>query len=181
MSFHSDRIKREGARFHDLSTSTAEQSAGAATTGEAQAERVAARRVLQCYTPALAVHTDLAEQVIASFPGSEYPGGVQIVSITELPRTAEVLDSEAEYRTRTYAQRDGAGGGATTVASFTTKTTGGEALAALTRKDVTLSTTLADVQIPADGVLTFANLETTGGGAGKACGECIHEVVIELL
>lgn len=77
----------------------------------------------------------------------------RVKSVKALPAGA-LATHAANYITGTVAKRDGAGGGATTIASFTTNSTGGAALAAF----VATSCSIVDgtAEIAAGGVLTYA-------------------------
>jgi hypothetical protein len=60
----------------------------------------------------------------------------------------------ANYVTGTVAKRDGAGGGATSIASFTTNSSGGATLTAFVPTTATVTASAAE--IAAGGVLTYA-------------------------
>lgn len=77
----------------------------------------------------------------------------RVKSIKATPSSA-LATNGTNYITGTVAKRDGAGGSATTIGSFTTNSTGGAALAAFVPTSVTL--TASAVEIAAGGVLTYA-------------------------
>ena len=79
----------------------------------------------------------------------------RVKSIRALPASA-LATNGTNYITGTVAKRDGAGGSATTIGSFTTNTTGGAALAAFVPTTVTVSTTAGVADIAAGQVLTYA-------------------------
>lgn len=79
----------------------------------------------------------------------------KVKSIDAMP-AANLATAAANYVTGTVAKRDGAGGGATTIGSFTTNSTGGAALTAFVNTSVAVSTTAGVADIPAGGVLTYA-------------------------
>jgi len=90
------------------------------------------------------------------------PGVVGTITGATLSHNANVTQSDTDYLTYTLGIRDGAGGAASTVASKTTKTTGGGAFLAfqaLTLGAITNATTTATSQITFKSVI---------GGAGKA-------------
>lgn len=90
------------------------------------------------------------------------PGVVGTITGATLSHNANVTQSDTDYLTYTLGIRDGAGGAASTVASKTTKTTGGGAFLAfqaLTLGAITNATTTATSQITFKAVI---------GGAGKA-------------
>ncbi len=78
----------------------------------------------------------------------------KVVAIRALPDSA-LATHAANYVTGTIAKRDGAGGGATTIGSFTTNSSGGAALAAFVPTTVTVSTTAGVPDIAAGQVLTY--------------------------
>lgn len=67
---------------------------------------------------------------------------------------ATLATAAANYVTGTVAKRDGAGGGATTIASFTTNSSGGAALTAFITTDCSIVAGTAE--IAAGGILTYA-------------------------
>lgn len=77
----------------------------------------------------------------------------RVKSVKALP-AANLATHAANYVTGTVAKRNGAGGGATTIASFTTNSTGGAALAAFVPTDCAL--VAGTTEIAAGGVLTYA-------------------------
>lgn len=77
----------------------------------------------------------------------------KVKSIRALPATT-LATHAANYVTGTVAKRDGAGGGATTIGSFTTNSSGGAALTQFVPTTVTLTATAVD--IAAGQVLTYA-------------------------
>lgn len=77
----------------------------------------------------------------------------RVKSIRALP-AATLATAAANYVTGTVAKRDGAGGGATTIGSFTTNSSGGAALTAFTPTTVALVD--GTTEIAAGGVLTYA-------------------------
>lgn len=77
----------------------------------------------------------------------------KVKSVKALP-AGSLSTHAANYITGTVAKRDGAGGGATTIATFTTNSSGGAALTAFVPTTATL--TESAVEIAADGVLTYA-------------------------
>lgn len=79
----------------------------------------------------------------------------KVKSIRALP-AATLATAAANYVTGTIAKRDGAGGGATTIGSFTTNSTGGAALTAFVPTTVAVSTTAGVADIAAGQVLTYA-------------------------
>jgi hypothetical protein len=90
------------------------------------------------------------------------PGVVATILSATLSHNANVTQSDTDYLTYTLGIRDGAGGAASTVASKTTKTTGGGAFLAfqaLTLGSIGNATTTATSQITFKSVI---------GGAGQA-------------
>lgn len=90
------------------------------------------------------------------------PGVVGTITGATLSHNANVTQSDTHYLTYTLGIRDGAGGAAATVASKTTKTTGGGAFLAfqaLTLGSITNATTTATSQV------TFKAIV---GGSGQA-------------
>lgn len=77
----------------------------------------------------------------------------KVKSVKALP-AATLATAAANYVTGTVAKRDGAGGGATTIASFTTNSSGGAALTAFT--PTACSIVAGTEEILAGGVLTYA-------------------------
>lgn len=77
----------------------------------------------------------------------------KVKSIRALPG-GNLATHAANYVTGTVAKRDGAGGGATTIGSFTTNSTGGAALTAFVPTTVAVTATAA--RISAGQVLTYA-------------------------
>ena len=90
------------------------------------------------------------------------PGVVGTITGVTLSHNANVTQSDTDYLTYTLSIRDGAGGAASTVASKTTKTTGGGAFLAfqaLSLGSITNATTTATSQITFKSVI---------GGSGQA-------------
>jgi hypothetical protein len=77
----------------------------------------------------------------------------KVKSVRALP-AATLATAAANYVTGTVAKRDGAGGAATTIASFTTNSSGGAQLTAFT--PTTCAVTASAAEIAAGGVLTYA-------------------------
>ena len=77
----------------------------------------------------------------------------KVKSIKAMP-AATLGTAAANYVTGTVAKRDGAGGGATTIGSFTTNSSGGAALTAFVATTPTL--VAGTEEIAAGGVLTYA-------------------------
>jgi hypothetical protein len=77
----------------------------------------------------------------------------KVKSIRALPG-GNLATAGANYITGTVAKRDGAGGSATTIGSFTTNSSGGAALTAFT--PTTVSIVAGTNEIAAGGVLTYA-------------------------
>jgi len=77
----------------------------------------------------------------------------RVKSVKALPAAA-LATHASNYVTGTVAKRDGAGGSATTIASFTTNSSGGAALAAFVATDCSIVAGTAE--IAAGGVLTYA-------------------------
>lgn len=77
----------------------------------------------------------------------------RVKSIKALP-AATLNTAAANYVTGTVAKRDGAGGGATTIGSFTTNSSGGAALTAFV--PTTCALVAGTTEISAGGVLTYA-------------------------
>lgn len=77
----------------------------------------------------------------------------RVKSIKAVP-AANLATHAANYVTGTVAKRDGAGGGATTIGSFTTNSTGGAALAAFVPTDCSI--VAGTSEIAAGGILTYA-------------------------
>lgn len=76
----------------------------------------------------------------------------KVKAIRALP-AANLATHATNYITGTVAKRDGAGGSATTIGTFSTNSTGGAALTAF--QPTTVSLTAANVDIEAGGVLTY--------------------------
>jgi hypothetical protein len=85
--------------------------------------------------------------------GYYIPKKCRVKSIKALP-AANLATHAANYVTGTVAKRDGAGGGATTIGSFTTNSSGGAALAAFVATDCAI--VAGTSEISAGGVLTYA-------------------------
>jgi hypothetical protein len=77
----------------------------------------------------------------------------RVKNVTAMP-AASLATHAANYITGTVAQRDGAGGSATAIASFTTNSTGGAALTAFTATACSIVAGTAD--LAAGSVLTYA-------------------------
>lgn len=77
----------------------------------------------------------------------------RVKSVKALP-AASLSTAASNYVTGTVAKRDGAGGGATTIASFTTNSSGGAALTAFV--PTSCSIVAGTAEIAAGGVLTYA-------------------------
>jgi hypothetical protein len=77
----------------------------------------------------------------------------RVKSVTALP-AATLATAAANYVTGTVAKRDGAGGSATTIASFTTNSTGGAQLTAMV--PTVCATVAGTTEIAAGGLLTYA-------------------------
>lgn len=77
----------------------------------------------------------------------------KVKAVKAVPAAA-LATHAANYVTGTVAKRDGAGGSATTIASFTTNSTGGAALAAFVATDCPIVAGTAS--IAAGGMLTYA-------------------------
>src|SRR5690606_1169485 len=76
----------------------------------------------------------------------------KVKSIRALPG-GDLTTAASNYITGTVAKRDGAGGGATTIGSFTTNSSGGAALASFV--PTTVSVVAGTDEIAAGGVLTY--------------------------
>lgn len=76
----------------------------------------------------------------------------RVKRIDALPGSTLATDA-TNYITGTVAQRDGAGGSASTIGSFTTNSTGGAALTAF--RGTSVSVTAANAEIAAGAVLTY--------------------------
>lgn len=85
--------------------------------------------------------------------GYYIPRKCRVKSIKALP-AANLATAASNYVTGTVAKRDGAGGGATTIGSFTTNSSGGAALAAFVPTDCAI--VAGTSEIAAGGVLTYA-------------------------
>lgn len=85
--------------------------------------------------------------------GYHMPKKCRVKSVTALP-AAGLATAAANYVTGTVAKRDGAGGGATTIASFTTNSSGGAALTAFVPTSCAI--VAGTNEIAAGGVLTYA-------------------------
>lgn len=95
------------------------------------------------------------------------PGVVGTITGATLSVNASVTQSDTNYLTYTLGIRDGAGGGASTVASQTTKTTGGGAFVAftaLTLGAITNATTAAISQVTFKSAKTGTGQAATGQG-----------------
>ncbi len=93
------------------------------------------------------------------------PGVVGTITGATLSHNAAVTQSDTDYLTYTLSIRNGAGGAASTVASKTTKTTGGGAFlafVALTLGAVTNATTAAISQVTFKAVKSGAGQAVTG-------------------
>ncbi len=77
----------------------------------------------------------------------------RVKSVVAMP-AANLATAAANYVTGTVAKRDGAGGGATTIASFTTNSSGGAALVAFVATNCAL--VAGTLELPAGSVLTYA-------------------------
>jgi hypothetical protein len=107
-----------------------------------------------------AAGTATLERPILRVPGY-MAGGIQIVAIQFVPRVAITADA-ANNATFTFAKRDGAGGGPTTVCTRTTDVAGGS-MSAMQFGDITIATTEADRQLPAGAILTLAITKAAAG------------------
>jgi hypothetical protein len=85
--------------------------------------------------------------------GYEIKKKARVKSVRAVP-AANLATAAANYVTGTVAKRDGAGGSATTIASFTTNSSGGAALAAFVATDCAL--VAGTVDLPAGSILTYA-------------------------
>jgi hypothetical protein len=83
-------------------------------------------------------------------------GRVKSVKVTP---SGSLATHASNYFTGTVAKRDGAGGGATTIASFTTNSSGGAALTAFVPTDCTVSTTAGVADLAAGNVLTYKGVD----------------------
>lgn len=90
--------------------------------------------------------------------GIYIPFKCKVTSCKALPSSALATDG-TNYITGTLAKRDGAGGSATTIATFTTNSTGGSALAAFVPEDMPVSATAGVADIAAGQVLTFKTVD----------------------
>jgi hypothetical protein len=106
----------------------------------------------------------LAEQ---PFPWVSVAGTLTAVSIEG---NAAVTQSDTDYCTITLGRRDGAGGAATTMASATTKTTGG--IAVLAFRAVSMGALSATAMLATDKL----TIKSVVSGAGQAVGPCILKV-----
>lgn len=79
----------------------------------------------------------------------------KVKAIVALP-AATLTTAVANYVTGTVAKRDGIGGSATPIGSFTTNSSGGAALTAFQPTTVTVSNTAGVADIEAGQVLTYA-------------------------
>lgn len=85
----------------------------------------------------------------------------KIVSAFGIAVTGLAVSGSA-YITQTIKVRDGAGGAAVTAATFDTNTAGqNKAITAWVKYGFTLSTTPANLLVPAGGVITFTSAETS--------------------
>jgi hypothetical protein len=107
-----------------------------------------------------AANTATTETVIFRFQNATTISAVKFVA------DASVVQSDTDYATMTVKQGDGAGGARSTVASATSKVTGGINMVAFTA--VSLGA-LTNAVVPAGGIVT---LTVTKSGAGKALAGC---------
>lgn len=101
-----------------------------------------------------AASTTTAESVILSFKSAT------TISAVKFCADAAVTQSDTDYATITVKQGDGAGGARSTVASATTKTTGGVNLAAFS--SVSLGA-LTNAVVPAGGIVTLTIAKAASG------------------
>ncbi len=181
MSSHGEMAIREEAKNHDISApSTAEQALGAPTRGQEVARRRYARETLYVACPKdAAVGTTLVLDGLA-FPGSEYPSGVEVKSITARHSVA-VTETTDVYAIDTFAKFDKDGTNTAVVATVDTRPAASGGLGtsvAHKRMACTLASTLASLQIAAGGCLAVTRTKTA---TGTAMPTVLYEVVIERL
>jgi hypothetical protein len=100
------------------------------------------------------------------------PINVQILEVIIAPGAA-LTAADATANTYTLAKADGAGGGATTVASVVTNVAGGSWVADVF-KTVTLSATFANLLVSAGQILTFKKTHAGAGTVSPASSCCIR-------
>lgn len=150
MTEMSDILQRAKANHHDLVPARAAYALG--------------RKVFSFLKEADdgAASTATAERVVFRVP-AHLTNGIEIVSVHYTPDGAVTADA-ANNATITFSKRDGAGGGATSLATYTSDVAGGS-LTAHVPKALTMAATVADRQLAAGAVLTEA---ITKGGTGVA-------------
>lgn len=124
------------------------QQAGALATSGAASPRAAVEQAHE----ATFVFLNVAGSPLAEI-GYYMPKACRVKSVVALP-AASLATAAANYVTGTVAKRDGAGGGATTIASFNTASSGGAALTAMVPTSCAL--VAGTTEIAAGGVLTYA-------------------------
>lgn len=149
-------------------------------------KEMARRKMVRFDVPALRVEADsaagttIAERSLLQVPASEFPNGAKVVEIS-LRTSAVVSESTSLYATDTFTSRDSAGVSNLVAATLKTDTVanGGIGTTVAHKKyTATLSATVANRVIPADGVLTLTRAKAS---TGTQLPECTYCVVLEAL
>ncbi len=175
MTAYSELKLREEARQHDITDPSA------TLRGPELAKRAVYRKVLQVRVEAdAAAGTTIAERSVLAFPASQFPNGAEVKEI-KLRTSAAVTESTSVYATDTFTQRDSLGVNNLSAATLTTNTVANAGIGttvAHKEYSATLSGTLANLQVPAGGVLTLTRAKAS---TGTQMPECVYTVVVEAL
>lgn len=181
MTAHSELSVRHEAQAHDITAPDATQQAlGAPDSGKEVGRRRYAREILtiSCVKDA-AVGSTLVDDRL-SFPASEFPNGVEVKAIALRHAVAVTLTTDV-YAVDTFTQYDKDGSNSKEVCVVATTTagpTGVGTTVAHKKYDLTLSSTLVNKQIPANGVLAIARTKTA---TGTQLPQTLYTVVVERL
>lgn len=180
MTAHSELGTRAEAQAHDITAPDATQQAlGAPDRGGEVGKRRYLRETLaiSCVKDA-AVGSTLVDDRLA-FPASEFPNGVEVKAIA-LRHAVAVVETTDVYAVDTFTKYDGDGSNSAVVCTVTTQPapTGVGTTVAHKKYDLTLVSTLASKQIPANGVLAIARTKTA---TGTQLPQTLYTVVVERL
>lgn len=143
MTVQDDIVKRAEANHHDISG------------GPARAAKNIRRKIVNVVKAADdgAAATATVEHPIFKVP-AHVANGIEVKAVHYTSDATAIAAAADHNATMTVSKRDGAGGSAAVVATYTSDVAGG-AVTAWVPKALTLSATLANLQVPAGGILTF--------------------------
>jgi len=175
MTAYSELAQRARAANHDVTDPSA------TVTGKDVAERALVRTPYQVDTVAEGAAADvIGEKTVVAVPASQFPNGAEVVEIQFRSDTA-ITESTSVYATDTFTSRDSLGVSNLTAATLTTNTVANAGIGttvAHKKYAATLSVTLANRVVPADGTLTLTRAKAS---TGTQLPDCHYTVILKAL